>query len=153
MRYRVSMSSMGGVLGAIVLATAGCAGSSATDPGPGKRVEASLVRDVYLSGESVNITVKNLSYVRLAYPSGFCKIELQREESNGWETVLAPEGCAFVLAYLSPRQSVTQQYRLSSGIAPGTYRLSMPMPIPEGATAEPRLVTPPFSIGATALSQ
>jgi len=151
MRYRVSMSSMVGVLGVIILATAGCA---ITDPGPGKRVEASLVRDAYLSGESVSITVKNLSNIRLAYPSSFCTIALEREESSGWVAELVPfDGCVFVLAYLDPRQSVSQQYRLFSGIAPGTYRLSMPMPIPEGAAAEPRLVTPPFSVGSTALSQ
>jgi hypothetical protein len=143
---------MVGVLGAIVLVAAGCAGSF-TDPGPGRRVEASVVRSAYLSGESINITVKNLSDVRLAYPSGFCKIELQRLENTEWETVLVPDGCVLVLAFLGPRQSVTQEYRLSSAVTPGIYRLSMPMPIPEGATAEPRLLTPPFSLGFTTSSQ
>ena len=152
MRYGVSMSSsMLGVLGAVILAAGGCGGNRMTDPGPGKRVDATLIQDAYLSGALVNITVKNLSDLTLTYPLGFCKIELQQEESTGWVTVLAPEGCPLALAFLGPRQTVTQEYRLPVGITTGNYRLSMPMPIPQGAVAESNLTTPPFRVGSTAL--
>jgi len=46
------------------------------DPGPGKRVAASVAQDTYLSGESVNVTISNLSDVTLLYPDGFCKTAL-----------------------------------------------------------------------------
>jgi hypothetical protein len=152
MRYGMSMSSsMLGVLGAITLAAGGCGGSRLIDPGPGKRVEATLIQDAYLSRALVNITVKNLSDLTLTYPLNFCKIELQQEESSGWVTVLVPDGCPLALAFLGPRQTVTQEYRLPLGITTGNYRLSMPMPVPEGATVtEPRLITPPFRVGSTA---
>lgn len=153
MRYGMSKSSsMLVVLGSIILSAVGCGGSHLTDPGPGKRVEATLIQDAYLSGALVNITVKNLSDLTLTYPLGFCKIELQQQESTGWVTVLVPDGCPLALAFLGPRQAVPQEYRLPLDITTGTYRLSMPMPVPEGATVtEPRLITPAFRVGSTAL--
>jgi hypothetical protein len=150
MRY-IWSASMSVVLSALIVAGSACAGSRLIDPGPGKRVEATLTQDAYLSGGLVDITIKNLSDVPLQYPLGFCKIELEREENSAWLTVLIPDGCPLALAFLGPGQAVGQAYRLPTGIPSGTYRLSMPMPVPKSATApEPRLTTPSFRVGSTA---
>jgi hypothetical protein len=43
------------------------------------------------------------------------------------------------------------QFLLPKGVAVGTYRLSMPMPVAyEVAAPEPALQTPPFTVVATA---
>lgn len=137
-----------GFFAAFTLIASGCLTISAYDPGPGKRVAASVVQGTFLSGEPVNVTISNLSDVTLFYPDGFCKTELQRRDGTGWMTVPDPSvGCPIALDFLEPGQTVVHQYRLPKGVAVGTYRLSMPMPMPEEAAApEPELLTPTFKV-------
>jgi len=137
-----------GPFAAFTLIASGCLTMRAYDPGPGKRVAASVVQDTFLSGEPVNVTVSNLSEVTLFYPDGFCKTKLQRRDGTAWMTVPDPAvGCPIELDFLEPGQTVVHQYRLPKGVAVGTYRLTMPMPMPEEATArEPELLTPTFTV-------
>jgi hypothetical protein len=135
---------------AFTLMASGCATVRPHDPGPGKRVAAGFVQDTYLSGESINVTISNLSEVTLFYPDGFCKTALQRRDGTSWKTVSAPStGCPIALGFLDPGQTVVHQYRLPKGVAVGTYRLTMPMPVPEDdPTPEPELQTPAFRVNA-----
>jgi hypothetical protein len=135
------------------LVTSGCASLKPYDPGPGKRVAAAFAREAYVSGESVNVTIANLSEVTLFYPGGFCKTALQRRDGSSWLTVSdAAATCPIERDFLEPGQTVVHQYRLPEGVLDGTYRLSMPMPTPlpeEAAAPEPEqgdLQTPAFKI-------
>jgi hypothetical protein len=143
-----------GVFAAITLTVSGCASMRPYDPGPGRRVAASVPQDAYLSGESVNVTISNLSDVTLYYPDGFCKTQLQRKDRGGWLTVPDPSaGCSITLGFLEPGQTVVHQYLLPKSVAGGTYRLTLPMPVPEEADSpEPGLLTPAFIV-QTASSQ
>ena len=140
-----------GFFAAFALTALGCATMRPYDPGPGKRVAAGVVQDTYLSGESVNITISNLSDVTLFYPDGFCKTALQKRDGTAWKTVSGPSsGCPIALGFLDPGQTVVHQYRLPKGVAVGTYRLTMPMPVPpeEDAIRQPELQTPAFKVDA-----
>jgi len=139
-----------GIFAVFALIASGCATMRPYDPGPGKRVAAAFVQDTYLSGQSVNVTISNLSDVTLYYPDGFCKTVLQRKDGTTWKTVLGPAtGCSVALGFLDPGQTVVHQFRLPQGVAVGTYRLAMPMPVPEEedeSAAEPELQTPAFKV-------
>ena len=138
-----------GFFAAFALIALGCATMRPYDPGPGKRVAADFVQDTYLSGQSVNVTISNLSDVTLYYPDRFCKTVLQKRDGGEWKTVSGPAGCSVALGFLDPGQTVVHQYRLPKGVAVGTYRLTMPMPIPEDdAIPEPELQTPAFKVNA-----
>jgi hypothetical protein len=140
-----------GFLAVVALVGSGCVTVRPYDPGPGKRVAAIVVQDTYLSGESVNVTISNLSDVTLFYPDGFCKTALQRRNGKEWMTIPAPSiGCPVTLGFLDPGQTVVHQYHLPKGVAVGTYRLTIPMPVPEAATAsEPELLTPTFKVASS----
>ena len=141
-----------GFVAVFTLVASGCASLRPYDPGPGKRVAAAFVRDTYLSGESVNVTISNLSEVTLFYPDGFCKTELQKQDGTAWKTVAEPAvRCPIAFGLLDPGQTVVHQYRLPKGVAVGTYRLTMPMPVAdEVAAPEPALQTPAFTVYAAA---
>ena len=129
-----------------------CARNGLIDPGPGKRVEIFIAQDKYFAGDRVLFTVKNMSSLRLTYPYQFCKMELQEQQASGWVTVLVPDGCPLAIAFLDGGTSVSQEYRLPFDLPQNTYRISMPMPIPEGATAPiRRLTTPPFLVAPNVL--
>ncbi|HEY3112836.1 MAG TPA: hypothetical protein VGJ62_04065 [Gemmatimonadaceae bacterium] len=142
-----------GFFAAFTLTASGCASLRPYDPGPGKRVAASVVQDSYLSGESVNVTISNLSDVTLVYPNGFCKTKLQKRDGALWRAVSDPAvGCPIELGFLEPGQTVVHPYRLPKGVAVGTYRLAIPMPVPEEATGpEPELLTPSFKVQSSTL--
>jgi hypothetical protein len=134
---------------AFTLMASACASMRPYDPGPGKRVAAAVIQDTYLSGGSVTVTIANLSDVTLFYPYSFCKTELQRKDGTSWKTVEGPARCSVSLDFLDPGQTVVHQYRLPADVAVGTYRLSMPMPLPDDAFApEPALETPAFTVYA-----
>jgi hypothetical protein len=137
------------LIGTVLLAVLGCSASQLFDPGPGKRVETRLAQTSYASGDSVRVAVTNMSSVSLVYPIGFCKTILQRQEGTDWvDAVVPPDGCALASANLDPRQTATNRYLLPS-LPTGTYRLSMPMPIPrQSTTPEGQLTTSSFSVNA-----
>jgi hypothetical protein len=114
---------------------------------------ASVVQDTYLSGESINVTISNLSDVTLFYRDGFCQPELQRRDGSAWKTVSENSAaCASAPGFLDPGQTVVHQYRLPKGVAVGTYRLTMPTPAPEEeeyAAPQPQLQTPVFKVRAS----
>jgi hypothetical protein len=137
----------------LLLMGSACSGNQLVDPGPGKRVAASIPQAAYVSGESVSVAITNVSSVPLVYPIGFCKTILQRREgATDWITVLEPsDGCPLAIGFLGPERSVSHQYVLPQ-LPTGTYRLAMPMPYPQGSTTpEGELTSPPFSVNAVAL--
>ena len=140
-----------GRLAAVTIILSGCASLRPYDPGPGKRVAAIVTQDTYVSGESVNVTISNLSDVTLYYPDGFCKTALQKRDGKGWLTLtVLPSACPVTLGFLDPGQTIVHQYRLPQGVAVGTYRLTIPMPMPEEATGpEPELLTPAFRVASS----
>jgi hypothetical protein len=141
-----------GFLAAFTLTASGCLTIRPYDPGPGKRVVASVIQDTYLSGESINVSISNLSDVTLFYRDGFCKPELQRRDGLAWKTVSEHSAaCTSAPGFLDPGQTVVHQYRLPTGVAVGTYRLAMPMPAPEeeDAAPQPQLQTPVFKVQAS----
>ena len=144
-----------GLVAPLTLIATGCLTVHAYDPGPGKRVAAYFPQDTYISGGAVNVTIANLSEVTLFYPDGFCKTELQRQDPAGWMSVSKlSNDCPVAHDFLEPGQSLVHQYRLPQGIAMGTYRLSIPMPVPDEATKpEPELLTPPFRVARSTLPQ
>jgi hypothetical protein len=122
------------------------------DPGPGKRIAASVPQDTYLSGESINVTISNLSDVTLFYPGGLCKTELQRKDGLSWKTVSGHSvGCSKRPGFLDPGQSVVLAYQLPKEVGVGTYRLTMPTPAPEDeeAAPQPEVRTPMFKVAAS----
>jgi hypothetical protein len=137
-----------GLFAAIVVIATGCVSLRPYDPGPGRRVAASVTQERYVSGEAVNITIANLSEVTLFYPDGFCSTQLQRKENGGWLTVSDPShACPISATYLDPGQTVVHQYRLPREVAGGTYRIAIPMPLPDEAVKpEPHLLTPAFLV-------
>ena len=137
-----------GLFAVLTLTATGCLTIRVYDPGPGRRVAASVAQDTFVSGESVNVTISNLSDVTLVYPDGFCKTKLQKRDGTLWRAVSDPAaGCPIELGFLEPGQTVVHPYRLPKGVAVGTYRLAIPMPVPEEATwPEPELLTPTFKV-------
>ena len=137
-----------GLFAVLTLTATGCLTIRVYDPGPGRRVAASVAQDTFVSGESVNVTISNLSDVTLVYPDGFCKTKLQKRDGTLWRAVSDPAaGCPIELGFLEPGQAVVHPYRLPKGVAVGTYRLAIPMPVPEEATGpEPELLTPTFKV-------
>ena len=138
-------------LAAITLMVSGCLTFKPYDPGPGRRVAASVPEAVYLPGQPINITIVNLSEVELIYPDGFCKTELQRKDRGGWVTVSGPvAACPVEKGFLDPSQAVVHQFRLPRNVEGGLYRLAIPMPVPEDPnTREADLITPSFAIQGT----
>lgn len=144
-----------GVCASVITAsfvTLACARNGLIDPGPGKRVEVFIAQDKYFAGDRVLFTVKNVSRLNLTYPYQFCKMELQEQQGSDWVTVLVPDGCPLAIAFLDAGNSVSQEYVLPVNLPQNTYRISMPMPIPNGASAsEVRLTTPPFLVAPNVL--
>jgi len=140
-----------GFIATVTLIATGCASLRPYDPGPGKRVAADVAQSAFAPGESVNVTIANLSEVPLYYPDGFCSTELQRRDGNTWVTVSDPSsGCPSERDFLDPGQTVVHGYRLPGSIADGTYRLAIPTPMPEEATRpEPELLTPAFRVASS----
>jgi hypothetical protein len=143
-----------GVFAAVTLIASGCVSLRPYDPGPGKRVAASFVQDSYASGETVNVTIANLSEVTLFYPDGFCKSQLQKKDRGGWLTVSArPKSCPAEQGFLDPGQAVVHQFQLPPGVSGGTYRFALPMPAPYEAVApEADLITPSFRVESPVLA-
>jgi hypothetical protein len=145
-----------GFFAAVALVVSACASLRPYDPGPGKRVAVAFAQDAFVSGQSVNVTIANLSEVTLFYPGGFCKTELQKKSGSSWLTVSAHAlACPIERDFLEPGQTVVHQFRLPTEVADGTYRLTMPMPttLPEEAAVtepapEPALKTPAFRVQA-----
>ncbi|HJQ10063.1 MAG TPA: hypothetical protein VJ840_03455 [Gemmatimonadaceae bacterium] len=137
---------------AVTVVVSGCASIRPYDPGPGKRVAAFFPKEIYRSGEPVNITIANLSEVALFYPNNFCKAKLQKMSGASWTTVSEPGGgCTVALGFLDPGQTVVHSFRLPQDVGKGIFRFAMPMPAPDDSVtvAEAEFVTPTFTVEDT----
>lgn len=138
----------------VALLTA-CSGSFLSDPGPGKRIQMTLTRDTYQSGDTATVLVKNISLVTLDYVGSFCLRALQRYQSGEWSTVSPPpDGCTLQIGLLGPGQTVPLTFYLSSDVSTGLYRLTIPSPTPLRAQGPDSDVTSPsFSVNSVAFGQ
>ena len=133
------------------LALIACAGSM-TDPGPGKRVQLAIARQSYQPGDTVSITVTNVSDVQLTYPGDYCPKELQRSEGGTWTHVSLPDsaqGCPLSVGTLGPHAQQSVSVPLPSELTTDTYRIALPAPtvdITNPNLAEPPLLTPEFTV-------
>lgn len=141
------------LLAALTFLGTACAGTNVSDPGPGKRVQVTLDKEAYQSGDTVTAMIKNVSGVTVDYSNALCHKELQRLQGSEWSTVSPPpEGCTLEIRYLGPGQTVPFTYRLPSNVPGGVYRLAIPSPTPPNAQApEPTVTTPPFSVNSVTL--
>lgn len=149
------------LLAVLTLAGTACAGN-VSDPGPGKRVQVTLAKDTYLSGETVTFVLKNVSNVSVDYTGPLCRAVLQQQQQDGtWSTVNGPSKiCTAQLGYVGAGQSVPLPYHLPQDLSNGLYRIAMPEPAPENAPApavveppELTVTTPPFTVNSGVLSQ
>lgn len=141
-----------GLLVSVTLIVSACASLRPYDPGPGKRVAAFFPKEIYRSGEPVNITIANLSDISLFYPNNFCKAKLQKMSGSSWTTVSEPkDGCPIALGFLDPGQTVVHAFRLPHDVGGGVFRFAMPMPAPDDAAEveTTELVTPTFKVQDT----
>jgi hypothetical protein len=120
--------------------------SATTDPGPGKRVELEISKSAYLSGDSVTISVINVSDLQLMYPGGFCPQRLQRDAGGTWIDVSLAnptQGCPLFIATMAPRERQTVYVRLPVELESDVYRVVLPSPmvdIGNPAPGEPSLM-------------
>ncbi len=140
------------LLAILMLAGTACAGTNVSDPGAGNNVQVTLAKDAYLSGETVNLVLKNVSNASVEYAGSLCRRVLQRQQQNGaWSTVEGPSKiCTLELRYLGVGKSVPLPYGLPQDLPTGLYRIQMPSPTPENAQPpEPDVTTQPFSVTLT----
>ena len=137
-----------GFLMAVTLIVSACASLRPYDPGPGRRVAAFFPKDIYRTGEPVNVTIANLSDISLFYPNNFCKAKLQKMSGSSWQTVSEPKaGCPTAEGFLDPGQAVVHSFQLPQHVGGGIFRIAMPMPIPDDSAAvQSEFVTPTFKV-------
>ena len=137
----------------LTLTAMACGSATINDPGPAGRVQVKLNRPGYATGDTIELTVTNVSQIELVYPVGFCRTLLQREQGDAWSTVNSPaEGCPLALSLLGAGQSTLHLYVVPRDLPTGYYRLVMPLPIPRDAPApDTSLVSPTFVLNAVTL--
>lgn len=131
---------------AVVTAVA-CSGNLMSAPDQSKGVQVSLERDVFRSGDTVMVHVKNASGGPLTYPYGFCRTTLQQQTGKDWVTVSEPgDGCPLALGLLGTGAETTHAYVLPATLSTGRYRLLLPSPEPQNAQVQDTLPTPSFLV-------
>ena len=133
---------------ATLMYTATACSDSLTDPGPGRRVQVTIAKTEYYTGDTIHIDVKNLSDLSLTFPGGFCPAVLEESTGGGWTTISAPHGCPLSLEYLGAHGRVSFEMPVPNGLQ-GYYRILLPAPIPANAAAEAPL-TAEFSVNSNA---
>lgn len=125
-------------LGAVVLAAlalAGCRNPAAAD----RRVEVTTDQREYRAGNSVTVTVTNVSGEPVGY--NLCVHRIERRTADGWRVASAfpPPGsaCIAILLTLEPGASTAVQVRLPQDLSAGIYRVRF---------ESPALATPPFRV-------
>jgi len=133
---------------AIALAATACS-SSLTDPGAGHRVQATIAKTNYYTGDTIHVDVRNLSDLSLTFPGGFCPAVLQESTGSDWTTISAPQGCPLSIAVLGPHGRASFEMPVPDGLQ-GYYRIELPTPIPPNAAPEAPL-TVEFFVNLNAL--
>jgi hypothetical protein len=132
---------------AFALAANACS-SSLTDPGAGHRVQVTIAKTNYYTGDTIHVDVRNLSDLLLTFPGGFCPAVLQESTGGGWSTISAPQGCPLSLEQLGAHGRASFEMPVPNGLQ-GYYRILLPAPIPPNAAAEAPL-TVEFSVNSNA---
>lgn len=134
-------------LATLAFTTTACSGSL-TDPGPGHRVQVTIAKTNYYTGDTIHVDVKNLSDLSLTFPGGFCPAVMQESTGSGWTTISAPQGCPLSLELLNAHGRVPFEMPVPNGLQ-GYYRILLPAPIPANAAAEAPLSVE-FSVNSNA---
>jgi hypothetical protein len=120
------------VMGLVLSSTLACS-ESIDDPGPTHRTQLTVSRAGYVAGDTVSVSVRNVSGRPLGY--NFCgRLLLQVQQDIGqWVSVDQPSGvpgCRDILLVLGVDQTTHITYVLPVWLSSGSYRLVLPEPIP-----------------------
>jgi hypothetical protein len=123
--------------------------SSPTDSKVVHRVQLSIAKASYVSGETVHVDVHNVSSDQLIFPGGFCPAVLQEFRDGAWSTPLTDGACPLSLQLVGPHSHTPFEWRLRDGLQ-GVYRLLLPSPAPVDGQSEPPLTTVEFTVNSNA---
>lgn len=135
----------------VAISVHGCS-KSATDPGPGNRVQFEVEGTVFREGDTISIAAVNRTRLSLAYPAGFCPMVLQRLEGNSWIVVaqgISVPSCSFSIEYLGALARVKVPFVIPSPVPSGSYRVLLPTPttnINDAHAIEPPQPTNSFEV-------
>lgn len=88
--------------------------NSAVRTGPS---ELMLPARAYAAGDTVSVTVKNVSAAPVMYVRWLCQRTLERQHGPAWTVAIGPgTGCVLVAAYLAPGRSTPLLYRLPADL-------------------------------------
>jgi hypothetical protein len=121
---------------AIVIASCG---RSFTDPAASRRVQATVSKNDYVTGDTIQVDVENLSGLTLEYTAYFCPSVLQQLRGGGWVTVRSDHICVAALALLPEFGHTVFRTLVPAGLQ-GRFRLLLPAPVPADAPPEAPLI-------------
>ena len=110
-------------------------------------------REAYVRGDSVRVTLENLSGAPL-YGSVPSCVGFETRTVSGWEPVPSwPEACRLLLFVLEPDTTVTAAFAVPEGVPAGTYRFTKSLSTTDAvAPDDVMLATPPFTISGPSIA-
>ena len=110
-------------------------------------------REAYVRGDSVRVTLENLSGAPL-YGSVPSCVGFETRTGAGWEPVPSwPEACIDLLFVLEPDTRVTTAFAVPEDVPAGTYRFTKSLSTTDAvAPDDVMLATPPFTIGGPSIA-
>lgn len=135
------------LLAGLALAAAAC--SSPTDSNAGHRVQLTIAKTNYVSGETVHVDVHNVSSDQLSFPGGFCPAVLQEFRDGAWNNPPIVGACPLSLQLVGPNSHTPFDWQLREGLQ-GVYRILLPSPAPVDGQTEPALTTVEFTVNSNA---
>jgi hypothetical protein len=133
------------VLASLGIVTASC-GRSLTDPG--RYVQATASKNDYVTGDTIQVDIKNLTGETLEYGERFCPSVLQQLQGGEWVTVQSDQFCIAVLALLDGFGHATYWTIVPAGLQ-GRFRLLLPTPLPANSPPASKLIVE-FSVHSAA---
>jgi hypothetical protein len=141
------------LLSLIAMTGAFACGGVVLDPGPGKRARVTLDDYRYFHGQTVLVTVTNLTDLELVAPGDFCPVTLQRLAAGAWHDYGDRPPCSKLHAtVIGSHAHSTIPFVLDADLPAGAYRLVLPEPAPRRtANAGGHLVSAEFTVDYSAL--
>lgn len=101
-----------------------------------KYVRATLNRAHYSQGDTVVLSIRNISGQSLNY--NFCPTSLEKKDGDEWRDILTPKigdppvqiVCPMSLSLLGKGSKTEVTYLLGHDLEDGTYRMAIPTPVP-----------------------
>ena len=128
-----------------------CSGCRASDPGMTAPVMLDVNVRSIVAGESVAVTLRNVSRATRTYGNPHCRIVLQRFDKPDDKWLIAgaaSRGCTLEARTLAPDARDTVSVRIACTLLPGRYRLVMSSTQRMGTSAEEWSYSPSFDVRA-----